>query len=253
MIGSRDWLPHKPHLIPLFPASHLQVDKVVINPYFGLGAPDYTKIQIPKRDKWQHNPNCVTDDKWGIVFAQNNDLHNPTYVLHFWGTIFTMISFLRDRQWVDDFPLHRSACEGDTELLSKLLDSGFSVTQMDSDHWAPIHYSCWSVFALSSQWWVVVKLAFGFPQAWQSGCDKAVTGERQLQSQLAQWSAQLPSSLRSQGRPCRDSAAFAAASWDRQGRKHLLLLCLHFTQNFWLKQGFVIKIIACVVATVHYI
>uniref|UniRef100_A0A8D3DMK1 FERM domain-containing protein n=1 Tax=Scophthalmus maximus TaxID=52904 RepID=A0A8D3DMK1_SCOMX len=88
-----------------------RVDKVIINPYFGLGAPDYSKIQIPKREKWQHGPNCVTEDK--------------------------------ERQWVDDFPLHRSACEGDTELLSKLLDSGFSVKQLDSDHWAPIHYACW--------------------------------------------------------------------------------------------------------------
>lgn len=51
----------------------------------------------------------------------------------------------RERQWVEDFPLHRSACEGDTELLLKLLDSGFSVKQLDSDHWAPIHYSCWYV------------------------------------------------------------------------------------------------------------
>lgn len=49
----------------------------------------------------------------------------------------------RKHQWVDDFPLHRSACEGDTELLSKLLDGGFSVKQLDSDHWAPIHYACW--------------------------------------------------------------------------------------------------------------
>uniref|UniRef100_A0A8C6WE65 KRIT1 ankyrin repeat containing n=1 Tax=Neogobius melanostomus TaxID=47308 RepID=A0A8C6WE65_9GOBI len=28
-----------------------RVDKVIINPYFGLGAPDYSKIQIPKREK----------------------------------------------------------------------------------------------------------------------------------------------------------------------------------------------------------
>uniref|UniRef100_A0AAQ5Y8Z7 FERM domain-containing protein n=1 Tax=Amphiprion ocellaris TaxID=80972 RepID=A0AAQ5Y8Z7_AMPOC len=88
-----------------------RVDKVIINPYFGLGAPDYSKIQIPKREKWQHGPNCVAEDK--------------------------------EHQWVDDFPLHRSACEGDTELLSKLLDNGFSVKQLDSDHWAPIHYACW--------------------------------------------------------------------------------------------------------------
>uniref|UniRef100_A0A4W4G7U0 KRIT N-terminal NPxY motif-rich region domain-containing protein n=1 Tax=Electrophorus electricus TaxID=8005 RepID=A0A4W4G7U0_ELEEL len=32
-----------------------RVDKVIINPYFGLGAPDYSKIQIPKREKWQHS------------------------------------------------------------------------------------------------------------------------------------------------------------------------------------------------------
>ncbi|XP_033849174.3 krev interaction trapped protein 1-like isoform X1 [Acipenser ruthenus] len=88
-----------------------RVDKVVINPYFGLGAPDYSKIQIPKREKWQHSMSSVTEDK--------------------------------EHQWVDDFPLHRSACEGDTELLSKLLDSEFSVNKLDSDHWAPIHYACW--------------------------------------------------------------------------------------------------------------
>ncbi|XP_030644872.1 krev interaction trapped protein 1 [Chanos chanos] len=88
-----------------------RVDKVIINPYFGLGAPDYSKIQIPKREKWQHSMSSVTEDK--------------------------------EHQWVDDFPLHRSACEGDTELISKLLDSGFSVKQLDSDHWAPIHYACW--------------------------------------------------------------------------------------------------------------
>uniref|UniRef100_A0A669BEB1 KRIT1 ankyrin repeat containing n=1 Tax=Oreochromis niloticus TaxID=8128 RepID=A0A669BEB1_ORENI len=47
----------------------LLVDKVIINPYFGLGAPDYSKIQIPKREKWQHGPNCVTEDKHGKVEA----------------------------------------------------------------------------------------------------------------------------------------------------------------------------------------
>lgn len=117
--------------------SRFQVDKVIINPYFGLGAPDYSKIQIPKRDKWQQSPNCAAEDKWGFPFL-------VFYEVFLWGGIFKILVFLlRDRQWVDDFPLHRSACEGDTELLSKLLDSGFSVKQLDSDHWAPIHYACW--------------------------------------------------------------------------------------------------------------
>ncbi|KAB0341086.1 hypothetical protein FD754_018012 [Muntiacus muntjak] len=99
---------------PLF-GSDLQytnrVDKVVINPYFGFGAPDYSKIQIPKQEKWQRSMSSVTEDK--------------------------------ERQWVDDFPLHRSACEGDSELLNRLLNERFSVNQLDSDHWAPIHYACW--------------------------------------------------------------------------------------------------------------
>uniref|UniRef100_A0A8C9WTF5 KRIT1 ankyrin repeat containing n=1 Tax=Sander lucioperca TaxID=283035 RepID=A0A8C9WTF5_SANLU len=46
-----------------------RVDKVIINPYFGLGAPDYSKIQIPNREKWQHGPNCVAEDKHGKVEA----------------------------------------------------------------------------------------------------------------------------------------------------------------------------------------
>uniref|UniRef100_A0A8C1D4L7 KRIT1 ankyrin repeat containing n=1 Tax=Cyprinus carpio carpio TaxID=630221 RepID=A0A8C1D4L7_CYPCA len=46
-----------------------RVDKVIINPYFGLGAPDYSKIQIPKRDKWQHSMTSVTEDKHGKVEA----------------------------------------------------------------------------------------------------------------------------------------------------------------------------------------
>ncbi|XP_051857079.1 krev interaction trapped protein 1 [Antechinus flavipes] len=99
---------------PLF-GSDLQytnrVDKVVINPYFGLGAPDYSKIQIPKQEKWQRSMSSVTEDK--------------------------------EHQWVDDFPLHRSACEGDSELLNRLLNDSFSVNQLDNDHWAPIHYACW--------------------------------------------------------------------------------------------------------------
>ncbi|KAM9308815.1 krev interaction trapped protein 1 isoform 2-T2 [Gastrophryne carolinensis] len=82
---------------PLF-GSDLQytnrVDKVVINPYFGLGAPDYSKIQIPKRDKWHRSMSSVTEDKYGKVEAtsmlldkgkcnpnlQNGQLSSP---LHF--------------------------------------------------------------------------------------------------------------------------------------------------------------------------
>uniref|UniRef100_A0A674BV95 KRIT1 ankyrin repeat containing n=1 Tax=Salmo trutta TaxID=8032 RepID=A0A674BV95_SALTR len=46
-----------------------RVDKVIINPYFGLGAPDYSKIQIPTREKWQHGSNNATEEKYGKVEA----------------------------------------------------------------------------------------------------------------------------------------------------------------------------------------
>jgi len=65
----------------------------------------------------------------------------------FLNCVFLLFPLLihREHQWVDDFPLHRSACEGDSDLLSHLLDKKFSVNQLDSDHWAPIHYACWWV------------------------------------------------------------------------------------------------------------
>lgn len=216
-----DRLSNPPSVIPACPAFCFQVDKVIINPYFGLGAPDYSKIQIPQREKWQHSPNCVTEDKLGIILTQTTNINLCVSFLlilqhealcHRFGRdlcnilmippSFTSFSshqtsgslkkklqfnnkiLCRERQWVDDFPLHRSACEGDTELLSKLLDSGFSVKQLDSDHWAPIHYACWWVwcsshspresdksrrllgfcFVLSCEWWVVVTLCLVPPR-----------------------------------------------------------------------------------------
>lgn len=148
------------------------MDKVIINPYFGLGAPDYSKIQIPKRDNWQHSMTSVTEDKsvYYKCFILQNYIRclNLAYqfiifcdiekqlksIVKIRSRLFHIFSCYhsvscRERQWVDDFPLHRSACEGDTELLSKLLDSGFSVKQLDSDHWAPIHYSCWYMLTVT--------------------------------------------------------------------------------------------------------
>lgn len=66
-----------------------------------------------------------------------------TIVIFLNGVFLLPLLIPREHQWVDDFPLHRSACEGDSDLLSHLLDKKFSVNQLDSDHWAPIHYACW--------------------------------------------------------------------------------------------------------------
>ncbi|XP_048463902.1 krev interaction trapped protein 1-like [Rhincodon typus] len=66
---------------PLF-GSDLQytnrVDKVVINPYFGLGAPDYSKIQIPKREKWQRSMSSIMEDKPSLSNLSSLDNPSPT-------------------------------------------------------------------------------------------------------------------------------------------------------------------------------
>ncbi|XP_036102793.1 krev interaction trapped protein 1 isoform X3 [Molossus molossus] len=118
LIALDKWLDERhaqSHFIPaLFRPSPLERIKAnIINPAYATesGAPDYSKIQIPKQEKWQRSMSSVTEDK--------------------------------ERPWVDDFPLHRSACEGDSELLTRLLNERFSVNQLDNDHWAPIHYACW--------------------------------------------------------------------------------------------------------------
>lgn len=58
---------------------------MVINPYFGLGAPDYSKIQIPKQEKWQRSMSSVTEDKYCFSFTPHcfyKNLHsNLNYCL----------------------------------------------------------------------------------------------------------------------------------------------------------------------------
>ena len=45
--------------------------------------------------------------------------------------------------WVDLFPLHKCACEGDCGGARVCLTGGMSADERDSDSWAPLHYACW--------------------------------------------------------------------------------------------------------------
>ena len=47
--------------------------------------------------------------------------------------------------WVDEFPLHKFACEGNVDGIRAYLSQGiqFDPNSLDDDRWAPLHYACW--------------------------------------------------------------------------------------------------------------
>ncbi|XP_061411349.1 krev interaction trapped protein 1 isoform X1 [Lethenteron reissneri] len=112
---------------PLF-GSDLQytsrVDKVVVNPYFGLGVPDYSRICVTRPCLWRSSvgSDMGSDGKAAGAGAA---------------------AAIQEPHWMEEFPLHRSACEGDRVRLTSLLEAGQPVHQLDHDQWAPIHYACW--------------------------------------------------------------------------------------------------------------
>ena len=45
--------------------------------------------------------------------------------------------------WIDQFPMHKSACEGDEEGVRRCVKLGVSPDERDTDSWAALHYACW--------------------------------------------------------------------------------------------------------------
>lgn len=46
--------------------------------------------------------------------------------------------------WVDEFPLHRAAADGDLQVIEEILKADPSRASVwDHDGWAPVHYACW--------------------------------------------------------------------------------------------------------------
>uniref|UniRef100_A0A8C4RFJ0 KRIT1 ankyrin repeat containing n=1 Tax=Eptatretus burgeri TaxID=7764 RepID=A0A8C4RFJ0_EPTBU len=89
-----------------------QVDKVVMNPYFGMGAPDYGRILLTR--------SC------GYNLGQGSNGGEG-----------------KERSWLEEFPLHHGACKGDVQLVQQLLEEGHLAEQNDRDLWTPLHYACW--------------------------------------------------------------------------------------------------------------
>ena len=45
--------------------------------------------------------------------------------------------------WLEKYPLHRSACQGDENTVRNLLRHGYRVNEVDSESWTALHYACW--------------------------------------------------------------------------------------------------------------
>ncbi|XP_071792217.1 krev interaction trapped protein 1-like [Asterias amurensis] len=86
----------------------ISADKVVINPFFGMGVPDYGKMRAPQTG------------------GQRTVIHVPP------------------DNWVDQFPLHSAAYEGDADTIRQLVVIGYHADQPDMHSWVPLHYACWN-------------------------------------------------------------------------------------------------------------
>ncbi|KAJ8020141.1 Krev interaction trapped protein 1 [Holothuria leucospilota] len=87
----------------------IRVNRVVINPFFGMGVPDYSKMQSAE----SVSPPFAT-------------IHNP------------------GSNWIDQHPLHSAAWEGHVENIQHLLEMGYAPDQCDTFSWVPLHYACWN-------------------------------------------------------------------------------------------------------------
>ncbi|XP_071505289.1 krev interaction trapped protein 1-like [Diadema antillarum] len=86
----------------------ISVDKAVINLFFGRGVPDYNKIKASQNEDTRSN------------------IHTPP------------------DNWVDQYPLHSAAYEGNANAVRQLLHMGYPADQPDVHLWVPLHYACWN-------------------------------------------------------------------------------------------------------------
>ena len=54
-------------------------------------------------------------------------------------------SVLRDSEWMLTYPVHKCACEGDSEGVRMALEGGHQVDEKDDNEWTALHYACWWV------------------------------------------------------------------------------------------------------------
>ena len=89
-----------------------KVDFLIVNSFFGQETPDYAQLSIPNRDQWYK----------GYDTAEENP----------------------ELSWVEEFPAHRAAADGDVSGLLHFIETEPGIVGMwDHDGWAPAHYACW--------------------------------------------------------------------------------------------------------------
>ncbi|XP_033114557.1 krev interaction trapped protein 1-like [Anneissia japonica] len=86
----------------------ISVDSVVLNPFFGMGVPDYNAIRTPKMDR--------------------SDISSRH----------------ANSNMVDEYPLHSAAFEGNVEAIKQILSMGYYADQPNQQTWAPIHYAAYN-------------------------------------------------------------------------------------------------------------
>ena len=66
----------------------------------------------------------------------SDTLYNNTY-----HALFNCYCF----SWVDQYPLHSAAYEGNADKVRHLLSMGYPADQPDMHSWVPLHYASWLV------------------------------------------------------------------------------------------------------------
>ena len=91
---------------------YTKVDFLVVNDFFGQAAPNYSQLSIPNREQW-FNGHKLSEER-------------------------------QELSWVEEFPVHRAAADGDVTGLAHILDADpHRVENWDHDGWAAAHYACW--------------------------------------------------------------------------------------------------------------
>lgn len=88
-----------------------KVDKVVVNKFWGLGQPDYSKVS------------SAADSGLGFLTdTATRSMQPPPF-------------------WAKDYPLHQCAAVGDAEGIERLLREGWSALQKDRNSLTPLHHA----------------------------------------------------------------------------------------------------------------
>ena len=53
--------------------------------------------------------------------------------------------WLSGSEWMLTYPIHKCACEGDSEGVRMALEGGHQVDEKDDSEWTALHYACWWV------------------------------------------------------------------------------------------------------------